>query len=72
MRTDRLTVTLEMELIGRLHIERLKRSAVLIDRLLIWRRTTIAHCSGRHPIHRQEAGIGTEAQREKEHDECAG
>jgi hypothetical protein len=61
-----------MELIGRLHAERLKRVAELRDRLFIRSRTAIAHCTGRDAIHRQEAGIGIEAQREKEHDECAG
>jgi hypothetical protein len=71
LRTDRLTVTVEGELIGRLNVERLKRSAVLIDRSLIWYRTAIAHCSGRDTIHRQEAGIGIEAQRDKENEEYA-
>ena len=70
--TDRLTVTVEVELIGRLHAERLKRIAELRDRSFIWSRTASAHCSVRDAIHRQEAGIGIEAQRKKEHDECAG
>ena len=72
MRTDRLTVTVEVARIGRLHAERLKRIAELSDRLLIWSRTAIVHCSVRDAIHRQETGIGIEAQREKEHDDCAG
>ena len=72
MRTNRLTVTVEVELIGRLHAERLKCIAELIDRLLIRSRTAIAHCTGRDASHRQKAGIGIEAQCEKEHDERAG
>ncbi len=58
-----------MELIGRLHTERLKRIAELRDRWFLWSRTAFAHGSFRDAIHRQEAGIGIEAQREKEHDE---
>jgi hypothetical protein len=61
-----------VERIGRLHAERRKRIAELRDRLFIWSRTAIAHSSGRDAIHRQETGIGIEAQREKEYDECAG
>ena len=72
MRTDRLTITVEVELIDRLHTERLKRIAELIDRLFIRSRTTITHCGSCGAIHRQEAGIGIEAQHKKEHDECAG
>ena len=72
MRTDRLAITVEVEFIDRLHTERLKRIAELKDRLLIRSRTAIAHWSGRDSIHRQKAGIGIEAQGEKEHDECAG
>ena len=72
MRTDRLAITVEVELIDRLHTERLKRIAELKDRLFIRSRTAIAHWSSRDAIHRQEAGIGIEAQCEKEHDECAG
>ena len=72
MRTDGLTVTVEGKFIGRLYVERLKRITELRDRLFIWSRTAVFHCCGRDAIHRQEAGIGIEAQCEKEHDECAG
>ena len=67
-----LTVAMNGKLIGRLHAERLKRIAVLRDRLLIWSSTPSGHCCGRDAIHRQETGIGIEAQRKKQHDESTG
>ena len=72
MRTDRLRVTVEVARIGRLHVERLKRIAELIDRSYIWSRTAVFNRCERDTIHRQEAGIGIEAQRDKEHEEYAG
>ena len=68
MRTDRLIVTVEVARIGRLHAERLKRLAELTDRSYIWSRTAVFHRYERGTIHRHEAGIGIEAQRDKEHD----
>lgn len=72
MRTDRLTVKVEVELFGRLHSERLKRIAVLSDRLFILSRTALFHRCVRGTMHRHQAGIGTEAQHEKEYEEYAG
>ena len=47
-------------------------SVICIDNLVTGRMDNIAHWGSRDAIHRQEAGIGIEAQREKEHDECTG
>ena len=72
MRTDRLEITVQLELVGRLYAERFKCITIILrDRLFIWSRTATVHLNGRDAIDRQEAGIGVEAQRKKEHDERA-